>query len=60
MSSLYSKNTEYAVRRFLDGNTKYTGNKKGWYNQFRWGGGTSVDPCAPDKELVDRLLVKPT
>lgn len=60
VSHSYSKSTEYAVRRFLDGHTKYTGNKKGWYNQFRWGGGTRMDPCFPEKDLVDKLLVKPT
>lgn len=58
-SVLYTKHTEYAVRRFLEGHTRYTGKKKGWYNQFRWGGGTSVDPMMPSRELVDKLLVKP-
>ena len=58
-SVLYLKHTEYAVRRFLDGHTKYTGKKKGWYNQFRWGGGVSSDPKLPTKEQIDKLLVLP-
>ena len=58
-SVLYTKHTEYAVRRFLDGHTKYTGKKKGWYNQFRWGGGTRDEAKMPSNELVDSLLVKP-
>lgn len=61
LSCSYSKNTEYAVRRFLDGNTRYTGTVKGWYNQFRWGGkgfGADSDPSV-ENEIVDRLLIKP-
>jgi hypothetical protein len=58
-SVLYTKHTEYAVRRFLDGNTRYTGKKRGWYNQFRWGGGTSEEPRMPSRELVEKLLVRP-
>lgn len=58
-STLYTKHTEHAVRRFLDGNTRYTGKKKGWYNQFRWGGGTNEDPKMPPNELVERLLTRP-
>lgn len=45
----YSKRTEPAVRRFLEGNTRYTGKMKGWYNQFKDGTDT----------LAERLLVKP-
>lgn len=59
LSVLYIKHTEYAVRRFLDGHTKYTGKRKGWYNQFRWGGGTFSDPKMPTKEQIDKLLVRP-
>lgn len=58
-STLYTKHTEYAVRRFLEGNTRYTGKRKGWYNQFRWGGGTFTNPKMPTKELVEKLLVQP-
>lgn len=59
LSVLYTKHTEYAVRRFLDGNTRYTGKKKGWYNQFRWGGGSQEEPRMPSQSQVDKLLVKP-
>lgn len=48
-STNYSKRTEPAIRRFLDGNTRYTGKMKGWYNQFK--DGTDA--------LAERLLVKP-
>lgn len=58
-SSVYTKHTEYAVRRFLDGNTKYSGKKKGWYNQFYWGGGNRWDHKKPTKEEVDKLLNLP-
>lgn len=58
-SVLYTKHTEYAVRRFLEGNTRYTGKKKGWYNQFRWGGGSFTDPRMPTKDQIDKLLVRP-
>lgn len=60
LSVLYTKHTEYAVKRFLDGHTKYTGKRRGWYNQFRWGGGTHEEPRMPSQELIDKLLVKPT
>jgi len=50
----YARETEYAVRRFFDGNTRYSGRCKGWYNQFR-----PVDGVAVPKEKVDRLLVRP-
>lgn len=58
-SVLYTKHTEYAVRRFLDGHTRYTGKRRGWYSQFRWGGGTMDEPREPDNSAVDRLLVQP-
>lgn len=49
LSVTYARNTQYAIRRFLDGYTKYAGNTKGWNNQFK---------LASD-DLVDKLLVKP-
>lgn len=59
-STLYTKHTEYAVRRFLDGHTKYTGKRKGWYNQFRWGSGDAFNPKMPTKDHIDKLLIKPS
>jgi hypothetical protein len=53
----YTRQTEYAVRRFIQGYTKYTGHMRGWYNQFRWGGGSIYHPDRPTKEQVDKLLV---
>lgn len=50
----YAKDTEHAVRRFFDGNTRYNGRCKGWYNQFR-----PVDGAPLPQEAVDRLLVRP-
>jgi hypothetical protein len=50
-SNFYTTKTQYAVRRFLAGNTIYTGKKKGWYNQFH-----NIDS---NTDLVDLLLVKP-
>ena len=53
-STSYSKRTEYALRRFLDGNTRYVGRRRGWLNQFK---------CTEDgfvnTELFDRLLIRP-
>lgn len=57
-SCFYTKDTEYAVRRFLKGYTKYTGKKKGWYNQFRWGG-NDIKPYKPSFEEINKLLIKP-
>jgi hypothetical protein len=59
LSSIYIRHTEYAVRRFLDGNVRYTGKKKGWYNQFYWGGGNRVNHKKPTEEEVDKLLIYP-
>lgn len=59
MSSVYTRHTEYAVRRFLSGATKYTGKKKGWYNQFYWGGGNKVFCKRPSDKEVDNLLIYP-
>lgn len=57
--SVYLKNTEYAVRRFLAGYTKYTGWRCGWYNAFYLGGGWSKEVMTPTKEEIRKLLVKP-
>jgi hypothetical protein len=43
------KCSTYAVFRFLDGYTKYTGNKSGWAGVF----------CDCSREKVDKLLIKP-
>ena len=58
-SSIYTKHTEYAVRRFIEGYTTYTGKKKGWYNQFYWGGGNRWDHKKPNSEEIDELLIMP-
>jgi hypothetical protein len=58
-SDLYTKHTEFAVRRFMDGYTKYTGQRRGWYNQFRWESGTIDEPKMPSKQKIERLLVLP-
>jgi hypothetical protein len=60
MSNIYTRHTEYAVRRFLSGATKYTGKKKGWYNQFYWGGGNKVNHKKLTNEQIDKLLIYPT
>jgi hypothetical protein len=52
-SDLYTKQTEFALRRFMDGHTKYTGQRRGWYNQFKQEGVTT------DKQKIERLLVLP-
>ena len=56
-SSVYTKRTSYAVKRFMEGHTRYTGKKKGWYNQFYWGGGNKVDLKTPNEQEVDNLLI---
>lgn len=55
----YTRQTEVAVRRFLSGYTRYTGNRTGWYSQFRWGAGSSYNPRPPSPEKLKKLLVKP-
>lgn len=45
----YIESTSYAVRRFLAGNIIYTGNKRGWVDQF-----SSID-----KPEINKLLIKP-
>lgn len=47
-SHRYSLETQYAINRFLEGNTYYTGRKRGWHKQF----------CDLMKEDVDLLLIK--
>jgi hypothetical protein len=47
----YLSKTPYAFKRFMDGNTKYTGRKRGWFKQF-------CDLSPTDQE-IDKLLVKP-
>lgn len=47
----YLKNTLYAFDRFMQGHTKYTGRKRGWYKQFG-----QLNPTEAD---IDKLLVKP-
>jgi len=59
-SHQYLEKTEYAVRRFLKGYTKYTGRQTGWYKQFRWGGGSYYNPRYPSNKEIRGLLVKPT
>ena len=49
----YIEFTKYALERFLNGYTAYTGRKRGWVRQFNENNqGFSVD-------MVDSLLVKP-
>ena len=45
----YTKETRYAVERFLSGYIKYTGRKHGWCSQF----------FLANKETVDCLLILP-
>jgi hypothetical protein len=59
LSINYTRQTEEAVLRFMKGYTKYTGNQRGWYNQFRWGSGTYLRPQRPSAKEVKQLLVKP-
>jgi hypothetical protein len=58
-SVIYTKHTENAVKRFMEGNTRYTGKKKGWYNQFYWGGGNRANFKTPDQQEVNNLLISP-
>jgi hypothetical protein len=55
-STEYTKKTEYAVRRFLRGHTRYTGRLTGWYKQFRWGGGSYYSPRHLIPKEVRKLL----
>jgi hypothetical protein len=57
-SDRYLRQSKYAVTRFLDGYTHYTGMLEGWNNQFFWGDGWGK-PIPPTPQEVDRLLVKP-
>lgn len=47
----YTKDTKFAVERFLNGYTKYQGRTSGWLNQFSW--------CEPSEDRIKQLLVKP-
>lgn len=58
-SVVYTKNTRYAVERFIKGHTKYTGKKKGWYNQFYWGGGGLARKRKMTDDEIDKLLIYP-
>lgn len=51
MSDPYVMDTEYAVRRFLQGYTQYTGRNRGWHKQFKI--------LSPSQKEIDLLLVKP-
>jgi hypothetical protein len=50
-SEKYLSTTTYAFERFMSGNTKYAGHKRGWYKQF----------CEKNlsHEEIDKLLIKP-
>ena len=54
LSISYLKQTEYAVKRFMLGHTKYTGHMCGWHNQFRYG----FKGQQPPNYIVDKLLIK--
>ena len=56
-SCAYTQNTRYAVQRFLDGFTKYTGKSNGWYNQFYWGGGNKANHKILNNDDIDKLLI---
>lgn len=55
----YTNDTRFAVKRFLAGHTKYTGNVRGWFNQFRYGTGDPTKPKRPTHKEIKKLLVKP-
>lgn len=64
----YIKETEYAVKRFLKGYTKYVGGSGGWYNTFRATGryynhllgySSNVVFDQKHKARINKLLVKP-
>jgi hypothetical protein len=50
-SDPYSMVTKYAIQRFMQGNTQYTGKRRGWYRQFY--------ENKPTQEQIDKLLIKP-
>ena len=49
LSTKHTRETKYAVSRFLQGYTRYTGKVSGWHNQFSRVG----------EAMTDKLLVKP-
>jgi hypothetical protein len=58
----YLKDTKYAVQRFLNGYTRYTGKKSGWHNQFYANGTFEWDVTAPPPPTlakINELLVRP-
>ena len=55
-SVIYTQRTKYALERFLNGNTRYTGKISGWYNQFYWN--TIHLPKEEVHKRANRLLVK--
>lgn len=59
LSSRYTRQTEFAVRRFLSGHTKYTGRQRGWYRQFRFGSKLVYRTERLPDEDVCKLLVMP-
>lgn len=50
-STKYTRDTMNAILRFLEGNTRYTGNVNGWYTQFK--------KFEPTEEEIKKLLVAP-
>lgn len=55
--NLYTRTTEYAVRRFFKGYTRYMGSQDGWYHQFCCGGRWKRNP--PSERQINKLLRKP-
>jgi hypothetical protein len=50
-SEKYLQQTYYAFERFMSGNTKYTGHKRGWYKQF-----CEINMA---NDAIDKLLIVP-
>lgn len=50
-SEKYLQTTTYAFKRFMSGNTRYTGTKRGWYKQF-------CEKSMSEKQ-IDSLLINP-
>lgn len=67
----YTKETKYAVRRFLSGHTRYMGKgqvcyidndldtRVGWYDEFRWGRQGILDGKPRTRQEINRLLRRP-
>ena len=68
-SQKYMRQTEYAVRRFFNGHTRYMGksipcyddvaDRVGWYDEFHWGRKGLLDGRPRTKKEVNRLLRRP-